>query len=375
MDIRMRNDEKIPKKVVAMAPYDRPWSNVELVKDCGLIPYLLYKNHGCEVRMVGARGNDYSYQTLVKGMELEFLTDGSVRTKMAYIAARARDIDLLILRGCYETNFGVAYTYKECNPEGKVYVGLDANTFWMDRIDWEDPAFQKFMDCCDVIATSGKAVRDYLNLKWPWRIVHIPNGYCDLGKKWISPPYAQKENIILTVGRLGTRQKATHIMLEAFAQVAEKIPQWRLRLAGTIEPAFQPWLEDYFNRYPSLRRRVEFVGSIKERNWLYAEYQRAKIFALSSDLEGGTPNVIAEALHAGCVIAITKIDACMEATDDERCGRVADIDDEKALGRVFLELATSTNLEEMSNRAFQYGCSHFNMENIVDKLYERLFGE
>ena len=39
-----------------MAPYERPWSNVELVKDCGLIPYLLYKNHGCDASMVGANG-------------------------------------------------------------------------------------------------------------------------------------------------------------------------------------------------------------------------------------------------------------------------------------------------------------------------------
>ena len=26
------------KRIVAMAPYDRGWSNVELIKDCGIIP-------------------------------------------------------------------------------------------------------------------------------------------------------------------------------------------------------------------------------------------------------------------------------------------------------------------------------------------------
>ena len=57
---RQARDVKEPParrtRVVAMAPYERGWSNVELVKDCGLIPYLLYKNHGCDVTMVGARG-------------------------------------------------------------------------------------------------------------------------------------------------------------------------------------------------------------------------------------------------------------------------------------------------------------------------------
>lgn len=30
------------KRIVALAPYERDWSNVVLVKDCGLISYLLY---------------------------------------------------------------------------------------------------------------------------------------------------------------------------------------------------------------------------------------------------------------------------------------------------------------------------------------------
>ncbi len=30
------------KRIVALAPYERGWSNVELVKDLGLISYLLY---------------------------------------------------------------------------------------------------------------------------------------------------------------------------------------------------------------------------------------------------------------------------------------------------------------------------------------------
>ncbi len=370
----MEKSQIYRKRVVAMAPYDTPWKNVELVKDCGLIPYLLYKNHGCDVRMVGAKGDNYSYLELVKGVKLEFLADGSVQTKARYIRENAKNIDLPVLRGCYPTNFDVAYIYKQYNPQGKIYVGLDANSFWMDKIDWEEPAFQKFMGCCNVTATSSKAMCDLLNRKWPWKIVHVPNGYYGFGKKWIRPPYIGKENIILTVGRLGTQQKATHIMLEAFATIADQIPEWKLRLVGTVESSFQPWLEGYFHRYPALQDQIEFVGSIQDRDWLYAEYQKAKIFTLSSTNEGGTPNVIAEALHAGCVIVITQIDASLEATDGGRCGRTAHIDHVEELGQAYLELAVSSDLEQMSKHAYQYGCAHFDMENIVDKLYERLFG-
>lgn len=362
------------KRVVALAPYESPWRNVELVKDCGLIPYLLYKNHGCDVRMVGAKGEDYSYQPLIAGVALEFLPDGKVETKVSYIRERAAQIDLLILRGCYATNFEAAYAYKEENPNGKIYVGLDANSVWMDCLDWENAYFQRFMACCDVIAASGRQMRDYLNDKWPWKIVYVPNGYYSFGQDREPLPFARRENVILTVGRLGTQQKATNIMLEAFARAAKQIPNWRLRLVGTVEPQFQEYMDAYWTRNPKLRSRIEFAGPIQERTRLLEEYRRAKIFTLSSEIEGGTPNVVAEALNAGCVMAVTRFDACMEATDYERCGRVADIDDVEALAKVYAELAASKDLDQLSEHAYVYGRTCFAMENIVDKLYERIFG-
>lgn len=362
------------KRVAALAPYESPWRNVELVKDCGLIPYLLYKNHGCEVRMVGAKGEDYSYQSLISGVTMEFLRDGKVETKVSYIREHAAEIDLLILRGCHVTNFEPAYAYRQERPDGKIYVGLDANSFWMDGLDWENAYFQRFMNCCDVIAASGRQMQDYLNSKWPWKIAYVPNGYYSFGQDQKRLPFAQRENVILTVGRLGTQQKATHIMLEAFALAAERIPGWRLRLVGTIEPEFQEYIDAYMARSPKLCGRVEFVGPIQERAALLDEYRRARIFTLSSEIEGGTPNVVAEALNAGCVMAVTRFDACMEATDNERCGRVADIDDSEALAEVYVELATAENLEALSEHSYVYGRTGLDMENIVDKLYERLFG-
>lgn len=324
--------------------------------------------------MVGAGGGEYSYLKLVQGLQLEFLNDGSVETKVDYIRNHAKDIDLLILRSCYATNFEVAYTYKEHHPDGKIYVGLDANSVWMDKINWEQPDFRRFMDCCDVIATSGREVQRYLNKKWPWKIAYVPNGYYSFDQNRSKVPYGQKENIILTVGRLGTQQKATHVMLEAFALAADSIPEWSLRLVGSVETQFQSYVDDFFKRHPDLRKRVIFVGPIQERELLLAEYRKAKIFTMSSEIEGGTPNVIAEALNAGCVPAVTRFDASTDATDQERCGRIADIDDAAGLARAYMELASDEKLKELSERAYQYGRRHFDMENIVDKLYERLFG-
>ncbi len=361
------------RKVVAMAPYERPWSNVELVKDCGLIPYLMYRNHGCEVSMVGAAGGEYPYAELVKGMKLEFLKDGKVMTKVQYIVENGRNIDCLILRGCYSTNYPVALAYKTINPNGRIYVGLDANSDWMDRIIWDNADFMEFMDNCDVIATSCTAMQKFLNEKWKWRIECIPNGYFDLFQvqnKRIS--FEDKEPTILTVGRLGTEQKATEILLEAFALVSDRIADWKLRLVGTVESRFSDYINDFFKRNPHLKDRVIFTGAIEDRKKLQEEYNRAKIFALPSRIEGGTPNVIAEALWAGCVTAVSQFDAYEDATDRGACGKAAPIGDAAGFAQILLELCTDKELKIMSEKAAEHARLFYDMEKIVGGLYEQL---
>ena len=361
------------KRVVAMAPYERPWSNVELIKDCGLIPYLLYKNHGCDVSMVGAKGGAYPYKDLVDGLRLEFLESGTEDCKLQYIEDNALSIDCLILRGCYPSNFNVAKLYKRLRPNGKIYVGLDANSAWMDRILWWQPQFMDFMDCCDVIATSCTAMVDHLNEKWPWKIIHIPNGYYNLlGEQYKRLSFEEKENVIITVGRLGTVQKATDVLLEAFALIEDRIPDWKLKLIGNIEVSFESYVGEFFERFPCLKDRVILEGAISDRVQLCEEYAKAKIFALPSAWEGGAPNVIAEGLNAGCVMAVTKIDAYEDIIGGGCCGKASPKGDVEAFAQILLELCTSDKLEVMSKAACEHAKNCFDMEKIVGGLYEQL---
>lgn len=362
------------KRVVAMAPYNRGWSNVELIKDCGLIPYLLYKNHGCDAVMVGANGGGYPYlETYVKGIKMEFLENGSEEEKLHYMEKNAAGIDCLLIRGCYPSNFLVAKRYKQLNPKGRIYVGLDANSGWMDRIVWDNEDFVSFMDCCDVIATSGRAMQEHLNRKWPWKIEHIANGYYNFQNRDGAYMPENKKNVIFTAGRIGTEQKATNVLLEAFAMIAGELPDWQLRLAGNIEKGFEAYLEQYFKVFPELKERIQFLGLIQDRERLWEEYLAAKIFALPSLWEG-TPNVAAEALNAGCVMAVSRIDAYDEIINGGECGMSAEINDIRGFGQILLQLCKDKNLPKMSKNAYEYGRHHFDMERIVARLNEMLFG-
>lgn len=373
--------EKKQKRIVALAPYERGWSNVELIKDCGLIPYLLYRNHGCDVTMTGAKGEEsYPYlDAYVKGIKMEFLADGKEETKLNYIREQAARIDGLILRGFYATNFNAARLYKQLNPHGRIYVGLDANSHWTDRVQagQEDFAdFMEFMDCCDVIATSCRVMQKHLNVKWPWwKIEYIPNGFYpfgrDFGAVW---NFDRKEDVILTVGRLGTKQKAVDILLEAFAKLGPEYGQWKLKLVGSMTEEFEAYMDEYYNRFPELKNRVQMTGTIQDREALFGEYEKAKIFALSSIYEGGTPNVVAEALYAGCVMAVSKFDAYEEAIDCGNCGMAAEIGDIEGYASILRNLCKNSRLREMSRHAYEYGHRNFDMEKITARLYEMMFG-
>ena len=360
------------KRVAALAPYGRGWSNVELIKDCGLIPYLLYKNHNCDVTMVGAKGDDYPYlESCVRGLQMKFLADGREETKLAWLREESSRIDCLILRGCYSENFAAARVYKQQNPNGKIYVGLDANGYWMDTLLWFHPLFTEFMERCDVIATSSRVVQEYLNIKWPWKIHCIPNGFYDFSAL-PAVPFARKKDVILTVARLGSPSKCTPVLADAFARIADEIPGWTLRLVGSSSPEFTAFMNGFYERHPSLTNRVCLTGPIQDRNALRQEYLQAKIFALPSLVEGGTPNVIAEALNAGCAMAVGKFDAYREAIGNGRCGLAAESVPE-AFSAALLSLCLNPRLEDLSARALAYGEEQFDMERITARLYEMIF--
>ena len=362
------------RRVVAMH-CGEGWPNSHLVKDCGVIPYLLYKNHSCEARMVGAKVEpDYSNQQYIKGVQLEFLPDGSPQTRWDYLEKNAGQIDCFLLHGPYPSYFPLVDCYKSHNPNGKVCLALDPNSGWMDRMQWAEPDFRRFMDQCDVITASGHTMQRHLNEKWPWAVEFSPNGFYNFSEKPWAVDFDKKENIILTVGRLGTPQKATDVLLESFARIAGQIPDWELHLAGSVEESFREWLDGFWMRHPELKGQIRFLGSITDRDELYDTYQRSKIFALPSIFEGGTPNVIAEALSSGCAIAITKIDEYQDAIGGGRGGLASGIGDVDGFADILLRLCQNEQLDEMCRDAYAYARGVYDMEKIVARLNKLIFG-
>ena len=373
--INNSNNFKIKEhKRAAVIHYGDGWRNFHLTKDCGLVPYLLHKNHAFDSFMVSPEIDNYEYlDSSVKGLKMEYLEDGNEETKQKYIIENAKYIDLLILLGPYDSYYNIVPLYKTLNPDGKIYMALDANSAWMDRIQWDSEITTTLLDKCDVIATSCSSMQKHLNEKWPWKVYCLPNGYYNISNQDNKICYENKRNIILTVGRLGTRQKATEVLLNAFGLANQKNTDWVLRLVGSVEPDFKDYIDMFMEKYPYLEDKIVFVGFVSDKKILREEYANAKIFAMPSRWEGGSPNVISEALNAGCVTAVTKFDAYEDAIGFGKCGMAADIDDISGYSDILIQLMNG-DLKKMSENAVNWCSEFFNMERIVARLNELLYG-
>ena len=359
----------------------RQWQNVELMKDKGLVGYTLAKEVSAQSMMYfGTETQDYPYLSVLPGMEMLYNNSelGLADAYDHYLHENYRNMDTMILHGMYNETIGYLEAYSRLRPDGKVYCGLDMNSYWMGNINWNSEAVMKFAAQCDYIATSCRAMRDALNRNpdVPFSCHWFPNAfYNPAGSPTIAEP-ERKENIILSVGRIGTQVKNNTELLIAFAKAAQSMPGWQLRFVGAVEPDFQALVRQIFSLRPDLESRVVFTGQIADKEELYKEYERAKIFALTSLSEGGTPNVYAEALFHGCMFVTSSIDAADDVTNHGELGVKYQSGSTDELASSLLEISHKAHRRGFADhisKALAYGRKHYDWNRNAKKLAYMLY--
>ena len=86
-------------------------------------------------------------------------------------------------------------------------------------------------------------------------------------------PFHEKENRILTVGRLDAPEKQTILTVKAF--LAAQLPDWELRLVGPMSVSFQEELRLLLDSHP-FAAQVTMVGPIVDKVQLEESIVRLK---------------------------------------------------------------------------------------------------
>lgn len=141
-------------------------------------------------------------------------------------------------------------------------------------------------------------------------------------------------------------------------------------MIGSVTPEFQEIYNAFCHEFPEIAPYVRLTGNIEDKALLHDYYKKAKIFALTSQMEGGSPNVYAEAAGFGCTILTTAIDSAWDMTDNERLGRiVTDYGDIPAYAKALSALcADQAYLEENFTAIREYVRLHYDYEYIARRL-------
>lgn len=351
-----------------------PLENVQLLKDRIVFPYVCFRTFGESLRLVTKSTGDYPYLSYLKGAELIPLPEDQPHMDAAvrYIAGHADEVDLLFLFGARGEYMELANVYKSRRPDGIIYLKLDANIDWGNSLPLFHKPFSDFLCSCDIISCESRRLQSLLYKKWQRPVDYIPNGvYYPLYPTAENICFEEKENLILTVGRLGTVQKNTLLLLYAYALAFPNLKEpWDLVMVGSVTPEFQTDYEDFCNRFPPLAPHVHLTGNITDKQVLRQYYKKAKIFALPSRGEGGSPNVFSESAVFGCTVLTTGVDAAPDMTDNGRVGRVSpDIEDFDGFARELISLCNdpaylARNFHDMRTYIKEY----FDYERLAVRL-------
>lgn len=310
--------------------------NVHLIKRVGMIPYKMKELYGMDSAIACYRNEEqYLYlETEVKGLKLDFIRkrfNNSRLDGLCYLFENAKKIDVLQIFHIHSTrNYYWIELYKMLNPSGKVYLMLDTNygltnyEYTFGKSSLLRTIRKKIIKKCALISAETESTAYGLSKKWGINVEWINNGFYFRKKTPIE--YKDKENIICTVGRIGTFQKNNEVLLQAFKYFSQEHPDWKLKIIGAIEPVFNEYIDNFMKENTELIDKIIFLGEIQDRGKLFNEYKKAKIFALTSRWEGFAVSFM-EALSAGCYIISSDVYCAYDITDYQRFGTIFPIGD------------------------------------------------
>lgn len=365
---------------------------VNLWKDNGGIPFSLSKYLGYKSTYVyTGNKNEIINELYQKYADIEYIQRS--RNKyityfniLKYVWQHANDIDILNFYFVRSIGILVSYVAKIKNPQIIVYSKLD-----LDRPHFLEQTanktlkrrFKNFIIAylsrnIDLYTVETEAYVAPLNQlkRFKGKIKYLPNGYfSDLVE---IDSNIEKEKIILTVGRLGTYQKNTEMLISAIEDIApEKLHGWKIYLVGSTTDGFIEWLNKIIVNKPYLKDILVLTGNIGDKKELYTLYARSSVFVLPSRWESWGL-VLTEAMSFACFPIVTNCcDAFAEMLDHDLSLIIPNEDDdelksyiEKILNNKINYFAKGQELRCFVKEKFDWKIIAIKLDKYFKEIYE-----
>jgi len=367
--------------------------NVHLTTDIGQIPFFMHKNHGYDSTIVAYKNNE-SYPNLegeVKGLRMDFLEkkDRFVfleRAVLRYIKKNAKNIDVLDLYHFSKFTFVYGLLYKKLNPKGILLIKLDAynetfaegNVIQHSTNKLKNTFFKylerKFLKKVDLLCIENSEGERLLKKMYPSvasKVIFLPVGVNDLfladAFKNKVKDFDEKENVILSLGRIGEPIKNHEMILRALTKTEMK--DWKMVFVGPVNENFANYFNELSKEHSFLKEKVIFTGKITDRIELYEWYNKSKIFCMTSWHESFC-HAIGEAFYFGNYIVGTEgIMSMKDITDSSKYGITLKADDDNTLANTFQDLINNqTSIRELYPQRVKHSHTYFIWSEIINKL-------
>ena len=327
------------------------FNKMYLSKDSFLIPYYIAQAQGFPLQLVyGSNIGDIALPASYRSVKLM----GTPRKKIGklqeiidwghYILPNAKKINSIFFCGCSAHHMILTWLLLKLNKKVQVIVFGDM----------EEPQAQNFLETGAVYGTGISAwvkrkltyyffnhvkfpvanerayrlmQQAYQKYNWHGLVSLYPclddELFNDLGLQM--RPWSEKENIMISVGRIGNYQKNTDMLLEALEKVDLK--DWKVYLIGPITENFEVGkssdyhkrITTFFEKNQHLKEKVIFTGMIYDQKVLFDFFLRAKVY-LSTARHEGFANVYSQAAACGCYIVSTDVGGAETASNNWKFG-------------------------------------------------------
>lgn len=371
--------------------YEYNFQYLDLSKDAFLIPYYITK---------ALKGNlEFVYCKNMGNSEVPKLHRGAKTTKslykndaltmLRYIAFRAKQFDLLYMIGCSLKHMIIVWLYLHLNTKGKVLILGDM-----------EPTQAREFNNSDFMCPPGikGIIKGYFTNYFMKNVTYIvanTESYEEMGKlckrhNWkgllhfypciddekineygiVRNTWEQKENIIITVGRIGNYQKNTDMLLSALKNV--DLLEWKILMIGPITSSFnlneegdyRKKIDQFYMDYPHFRDKLIFTGMISDQHVVFDYYNRAKVL-LSTSRHEGFANIYSQAAAFGCYIISTDVGGADVGSNRWTYGSKINQEDSDELADVLNSLVNNKLIINQDNAISLKDISYSHMVNKI----------
>lgn len=351
-------------KSIRILAYAYQFQEMFLSKDIFLIPYYISKELGGECKYLYTQNlGKTEIPKIHRGVTIERTKNKNVwKVFLKEILTHAKDIDVLFLTGSSAVHMLATFLYQKRNPKGKVVVFGD-----MEEPQARELNQNGFHYSGGLAGYVKDKLTDYFFRHVTYLVAntaayHLMDDLCQR-KHWTGllhfypclddekfesyglkrKPFAEKENVMVCVGRIGCYQKNTEMLLNALRKTDLK--DWKIYMLGPITSSFdlkeggdfQKVIDQFFEECPWYKERLIFTGMVYDQKAVFEYYNRAKVLLATARHEGFA-NVYSQAAALGCYVISTDVGGADVCSNGWKYGIKLNQNDSAGLANVLAEL-------------------------------------